>query len=142
MRNLYNPSSNAFKYENRTKPNPIRKKTQIHNKDEPAITKVILVGLIITSIGMFLFVSTNYLKSILQQQAQLNEIKELEYELHDLQQQNYLKEHEINASINYLWIYDMAVNELGMIYPEKSNTIYYEHGESEYVNQYMDIPKE
>ena len=142
MNKSYNPSSNAFKYENRINNNPIKRKTQIHNKDEPEFTKVILVGLIVVSIGMFLFVSSNYLAAILQKQEQLKQIENLESELQILREQNHSKEQTLNASVNYILIYEIATKELGMIYPDKSNTMKYEHGESEYVNQYMDIPKE
>ena len=48
-------------------------------------------------------------------------------------------EAEINASIDYNAIYDTAVNELGMVYPNRSQVINYDSKESEYVKQYKDI---
>ena len=38
-------------------------------------------------------------------------------------------------------IYDTAVNELGMVYPSRSQVIGYDSKESEYVKQYKDISK-
>ena len=38
-------------------------------------------------------------------------------------------------------IYDTAVNELGMVYPEKKQVITYDSKESEYVKQYKDVPE-
>ena len=48
---------------------------------------------------------------------------------------------DINASIDYDAIYDTAVNELGMVYPEKKQVITYDSKESEYVKQYKDVPE-
>jgi hypothetical protein len=50
-------------------------------------------------------------------------------------------ESEINAGIDYNAIYDTAVNELGMVYPSRSQVIGYDSKESEYVKQYKDISK-
>ena len=47
---------------------------------------------------------------------------------------------EINAGIDYEQIYNTAVNELGMVYPERDQVITYDAGVSEYVKQYHDIP--
>lgn len=45
----------------------------------------------------------------------------------------------INASIDYDYIYQVATQELGMVYASKSQIITYEHKESEYVVQYKDV---
>ena len=41
---------------------------------------------------------------------------------------------------DYEQIYNTAVNELGMVYPERDQVITYDAGVSEYVKQYHDIP--
>ena len=67
-------------------------------------------------------------------------VSELEERLNKLTTENDELEVEINAGIDYDAIYETAVNELGMVYPEKNQVIRYEAGESEYVKQYQDIP--
>lgn len=68
------------------------------------------------------------------------QVAELEAKLNTLTAENDELEVEINAGIDYDAIYETAVNELGMVYPERSQVIRYEAGESEYVKQYQDIP--
>ena len=61
-------------------------------------------------------------------------------ELNELTNSNDELELEINAGIDYEQIYNTAVNELGMVYPERDQVITYDAGVSEYVKQYHDIP--
>ena len=68
-------------------------------------------------------------------------IAELKSELSTLKENNDVLESDINASIDYDAIYDTAVNELGMVYPEKKQVITYDSKESEYVKQYKDVPE-
>ena len=62
-------------------------------------------------------------------------------QLNSLKAENNSHESEINAGIDYNAIYDTAVNELGMVYPSRSQVIGYDSKESEYVKQYKDISK-
>ena len=68
-------------------------------------------------------------------------VVELQNELNSLKAENNSHEAEINAGIDYNAIYDTAVNELGMVYPNRSQVINYDSKESEYVKQYKDIAK-
>ena len=68
-------------------------------------------------------------------------VVELQNQLNSLKAENNSNESEINASIDYDAIYDTAVNELGMVYPSRSQVIGYDSKESEYVKQYKDISK-
>lgn len=68
-------------------------------------------------------------------------VVELQNQLNSLKAENNSHESEINASIDYDAIYDTAVNELGMVYPSRSQVIGYDSKESEYVKQYKDISK-
>ena len=69
-------------------------------------------------------------------------VVELQNQLNSLKAENNSHESEINAGIDYNAIYDTAVNELGMVYPSRSQVIGYDSKESEYVKQYKDISKE
>ena len=60
-------------------------------------------------------------------------VVELQNQLNSLKAENNSHESEINAGIDYNAIYDTAVNELGMVYPSRSQVIGYDSKESEYV---------
>lgn len=68
-------------------------------------------------------------------------VVELQNQLNSHKAENNSHESEINAGIDYNAIYDTAVNELGMVYPSRSQVIGYDSKESEYVKQYKDISK-
>ena len=67
-------------------------------------------------------------------------VTKLQSELNELTNSNDELELEINAGIDYEQIYNTAINELGMVYPERDQVITYDAGVSEYVKQYHDIP--
>lgn len=69
-----------------------------------------------------------------------SEVARLQTQLAEMTAANNEKELEINAGIDYEAVYDIAVNELGMVYPEYEQVITYDAGISEYVKQYGDIP--
>ena len=68
-------------------------------------------------------------------------VSDLEMQLNTLTSQNDEREAQAEADIVYDAIYDTAVNELGMVYPSRSQVIGYDSKESEYVKQYKDISK-
>lgn len=67
-------------------------------------------------------------------------VNSLQRELTELTNKNDEMELEINANIDYDSIYNIATEELGMVYPERDQVITYEAGVSEYVKQYSDVP--
>lgn len=67
-------------------------------------------------------------------------IKSKESEYIQLVQDNKAKEMSLEKSIDMKAIYEKAINELGMVYPEEGQIIVYEKKESGYVRQYEDIP--
>lgn len=58
----------------------------------------------------------------------------------DLKEKNDLLELSIDTSIDYDYIFKVATEELGMVYPSQSQIIPYSGGESEYFIQYSNIP--
>lgn len=64
---------------------------------------------------------------------------ELQDKLASLKAENNSFEAEINAGIDYEEIYRTAIEELGMVYPVKSQVVNYDSKVSEYVKQYKDI---
>ena len=68
-------------------------------------------------------------------------VNSLQKELTELTNKNDEMELEINANIDYDSLYNIATQELGMVYPERDQVITYEPGVSEYVKQYSDVPE-
>jgi cell division protein FtsL len=92
-------------------------------------------------VGVIFAVCYQYLNLQTEVKNNASLVSDLQAELTSLTTSNDELEVEVNASIDYDAIYDTAVNELGMVYPDKNQVIRYDAGESEYVKQYQDIPK-
>ena len=73
-------------------------------------------------------------------QGNQNTVTQLQTKLNEITNENDEREVEINTNIDYELIYDTAINELGMIYPDRNQVITYDSVISEYVKQYKDIP--
>lgn len=92
-------------------------------------------------VGVIFVVCYQYLNLQAEVKNNASLVSDLQAQLTSLTAENDELEVEVNASIDYDAIYDTAVNELGMVYPGKSQVIRYDAGESEYVKQYQDVPK-
>ena len=91
---------------------------------------------------LVLAVSVNYLKVQASISARITNIEVLETELEQLKNVNEAAESRIAAASDIKLIYKRATEELGMVYPDDSQVIYYDRTEIEYVQQYEDIPSE
>ena len=78
------------------------------------------------------------------QQAKLNQsntkLASLQKTYASLVEDNNAKSSEIEGSVDYERIYDYTVNELGMMYPEKGQTVTYKRNPGSYVKQGEEIP--
>lgn len=70
-----------------------------------------------------------------------NEITSLERGLLKLQNQNDADLSKINTSLDLNYIYQVATNELGMVYPDSDQVINYKNNLGRYVRQYSEIPE-
>lgn len=81
----------------------------------------------------------------LQLQSELNKsvqnVAVLETELLDLRNDNDSERKKIANSVNLDTIRQRAMDELGMIYPQKDQVEYFEVDNDDYMNQYEDIPE-
>lgn len=109
----------------------IQKTSKIGILNTVAITAAIVVTLI---------VATNYVININLDKRKTSEITALRQELSELEEINDHTKMTIDTSVDYNYIYDVAVNELGMVHIDSDHVIKYESGESEYVIQFNDIP--
>lgn len=96
---------------------------------------------ICAAVAVTFAVCVNFLKTINTKAENSKELISLQNELSALKEDNELKQLAINTSIDYNYVYDVATEELGMVYPGEGHIVNYTGGISEYVLQYSDINK-
>ena len=69
-----------------------------------------------------------------------SKISSLQSEIRDMKADNEAFENSLSDSYTLEEIYNIAVNELGMVYSEKGQIVYYNTANEDYVNQYQDVP--
>lgn len=72
---------------------------------------------------------------------QQNNINNLETELEAIQNDNAAYKMTLDNMYTIDDIYDIATNELGMVYAKKGQIIYYDSADEDYVKQYKDVPE-
>ena len=88
-----------------------------------------------------LFICCSYLRVQSSITSSIKTIETQEKKLESLKNENDALETRINTSVDLEHIYQVATQELGMVYPEKNQVIQYDKTESEYVRQYENIPR-
>lgn len=73
--------------------------------------------------------------------GQSDSITMLQSEIEVLTDNNNAYEARINSSVNLEQIRDIAINQLGMVYPVEGQVVYYNLTEADYVRQFQDIPE-
>ena len=68
-------------------------------------------------------------------------INALESELETIEDDNAALKLSLESMYSLDEIYDVATNELGMVYAKKGQIVYYESANEDYVKQYQDIPE-
>ena len=89
-------------------------------------------------VGIFI-VLTKYISLNINMTQKAREIASLRKELSTMTMENDNLEISINSSIDYDYIYKVATEELGMVYPSCSQIVSYDSEDSEYVVQYKDV---
>lgn len=72
--------------------------------------------------------------------AQQNNINSMTSQLEKLENENTSYAMSLNNMYTLDDIYDVASNELGMVYAKKGQIVYYESASEDYVKQYQDVP--
>ncbi|HIZ43379.1 MAG TPA: cell division protein FtsL [Firmicutes bacterium] len=89
-----------------------------------------------------LAVCVDYLRVQASIDSRISNIQQMEESLENLKDTNEKTQSRIAAASDIQQIYQKATQELGMVYPDDSQVIYYDKTESEYVQQYENIPTE
>lgn len=88
-----------------------------------------------------LYLCVNYIQVQSSITSRIHNIELLEKDLEVLKSENDALETSINTYVDLDYVYEVATQELGMVYANKNQVIMYNKTESEYVRQYDDIPK-
>ena len=92
-----------------------------------------MVCLVVGSCVLMLYMNTKI-------STQQNNITKLEAELEKIEDDNATHKLRLNNMYTLDDIYNVATNELGMVYAKKGQIIYYDSADEDYVKQYQDIP--
>lgn len=87
------------------------------------------------------YVCVDYLMLQTQVSQMNKDIISLEKELTVLTNENDAAYEAIDTALDLDYIYQVAVEELGMVYPNKNEVITYKSSSTDYVRQYEDVPE-
>ncbi len=108
-----------------------------------AFSGINFASLIVLTVAIIatVYVCVDYLMLQNQVSQMDKSIIKLEKELTVLTNENDASYEAIDTALNLDYIYQVAVEELGMVYPNKNEVITYKSSSSNYVRQYEDIPE-
>jgi cell division protein FtsB len=107
------------------------------------LSSINLGSLLVLSIAIIatVYVCVDYMKLQYSVTQMDKSIVKLEKELTTLTNMNDAASVAINSAVDLDYVYHVAVEELGMVYPNKNKVITYQRSEDNYVRQYEDIPQ-
>ncbi len=119
-----------------------RMQQRVRRNQEKALQMDLPYVLMLTVAAVFaLYICVSYLHVQSSITGRIHHIEVLEQQLEGLKSENDALQTRINTDIDLDHIYQVATEELGMVYANKDQVILYDKTESEYVRQYEDIPK-
>ena len=89
---------------------------------------------------LFGYLCFSYLKVQASINASMNRIANLEEQITKVRSENAVRENRLSAQMDLEEVYRIAVEELGMTYPQDNEVVTYSEQMREYVRQYEDIP--
>ncbi|HIU88398.1 MAG TPA: septum formation initiator family protein [Candidatus Avilachnospira avistercoris] len=99
------------------------------------------VFMLFLALTAVIYIIYNYLYLTASIDTHKDNIVSLETRLEQLKNENDALEQSIDTSVDLNYVYDVAINELGMVHAGENNTIRYDKTESGYVRQYESITK-
>ncbi|MBH1941361.1 cell division protein FtsL [Mobilitalea sibirica] len=108
-----------------------------------ALTGMNIASLFVLTIAIVttLYVCVDYLKLQYNVSRMEKNIITLEHTLTTLSNSNDAAYEQINTAYDLGYVYQVAVEELGMVYPDKNTVITYQSSEDSYIRQFEDIPE-
>ena len=93
------------------------------------------------AIAITLYFCVQYLQLQYEVRQMEKNIVSQEHSLTILRNENDAAYEQINLAYDLDYVYEVAVGELGMVYPNNNKVITYQSSDEDYVRQYMDIPE-
>ncbi len=97
--------------------------------------------MLVISLGAMAYACSMMLSAQATLQAQKKELAALTESYENLQNANDAKVAKMRDSLDLNYIFNVATNELGMVYPKSGQVLTYESTKEQYVKQYKDVPK-
>jgi cell division protein FtsL len=112
------------------------------HKKTAAFSGINLASLMVLTVAtaISVFVCVEYLQLQMKVSSMEKSIVTMEKKLITLTNENDAAYASIDTQIDLDYIYQVAVGELGMVYPNKNEIITYQSNDDGYVRQYEDIP--
>ena len=109
------------------------------NREKALAMDVPYLVVLTAAVLMTLYICYSYLCLQSSISAHMDNVEQMETRLETLRAENDALESGINTSIELNYVYNVAINELGMVHAGKDSIINFDKTESEYVRQYEDI---
>jgi len=103
-----------------------------------AFPALVLMALCITAV---LYIGFQYLSLRSSVDTHMANVRSLETQLEQIRVENDALEQSIETNVDLSYVYDVAINKLGMVHAGAENVIRYDKTENQYVRQYEQIPQ-
>lgn len=109
---------------------------------QKSLSGINLASLLVLTVAIIatVYVCIDYLKAQTRVSQMEKQIVSLEQDLKRMKDENDAAFEAVNAAYDLDYVYRVAVEELGMVYPNKNKVITYQSSTDDYVRQYEDIP--
>lgn len=111
------------------------------NQEKALYVDLPYVLVLVAAVACVLYLCVTYLHVQSSITYRIHNIEALESRLEQLKAENDALETRIHTDIDLNHIYQVATEELGMVYANRDQVLLYDKTESEYVRQYEDIPE-
>lgn len=111
------------------------------NQEKALYVDLPYVLVLVAAVACVLYLCVTYLQVQSSITYRIHNIEALERRLEQLKAENDALETRIHTDIDLNHIYQVATEELGMVYANRDQVLLYDKTESEYVRQYEDIPE-
>ena len=102
-----------------------------------------MLGIIIGVAAVIIMIISCFV--MLSIQSRVNEqewnIEQMQEQAQQLEANNIAQEDALESKYSLNQIYDVATKELGMVYSQRGQIVYYEGANEDYVKQMMDVPE-
>lgn len=121
----------------------IPRRRQQQHSHQKTLSGINFASLIVLTVAIIatVYVCVDYLMVQNQVTVMNKRIVSMEKQITTLTNENDAAYEAINTAVDLDEIYRVAVEELGMVYPNKNEVITYQRGSADYVRQYEDIPE-